>query len=280
MWELDDVANREARSSVSVWAVIAVVSLPDLFAHHEVVCDVVEVYLTKKAAHNSVAACVCPSKAAVEVGPECVCRHCIISVCVKYIYRAAGAARSTRWALFVKTFCAQKVQIVKETILETTPGDAACLEQHRLRRVALGAVTATVHLLHRAGERQITPEDIAHALGSDPLNAPIAPPVGAVTHVEHRLWRIGEQAGRSTKCSPDHKTVLLGFTPDDRPLHFIVVQPWSDGGKKKARPELVTLWDPSSEDNREFWQDDFAGPTKPGQYKVPRTVWHRPPSNK
>lgn len=145
----------------------------------------------------------------------------------------------------------------------------------KVRRVALGAVTATAHLLQRAGERNILPSDIEEALGGDPFAAPVAPPSGVLPS-EGRIWRIGEQAGRAKRSSPDHKTVLLGFTSSGRPLHMVLVQPWETA--TKARPELVTLWDPSSDENRSFWQDDFAGPTKVGQYKVPRTSWYRPPS--
>jgi hypothetical protein len=146
----------------------------------------------------------------------------------------------------------------------------------RLRRIALGAVTATSHLLQRAGERSITPGDIEHALGSDPLNAPVVPTNGTLDLEMSRVWRIGEQAGRAKRSSPDHKTVLLGFTDSGRPLHMILVQPWDSNFK--AKPELVTLWDPSSDENTLNWQDDFTGPTKAGQYKVPRTSWYRPPT--
>ncbi len=147
----------------------------------------------------------------------------------------------------------------------------------RLRRVALGAVTATSHLLQRAGERLITPGDIESALGTDPLNAPVVPVGGTLDLESSRVWRIGEQAGRAKRSSPDHKTVLLGFTDSGRPLHMILVQPWDSNFKTK--PELVTLWDPSSDENTLNWQDDFTGPTKAGQYKVPRTCWYRPPKD-
>ena len=158
------------------------------------------------------------------------------------------------------------------------PLDSASLKEAspaKVRRVALGAVTATAHLLQRAGERNILPSDIQEALGDDPLSAPIAPASGVLPS-EGRIWRIGEQAGRAKRSSPDHKTMLLGFTSSGRPLHMVLVQPWETA--TKARPELVTLWDPSSEENRTNWQDDFAGPTKAGQYKVPRTSWYRPPA--
>lgn len=149
----------------------------------------------------------------------------------------------------------------------------------RDRRVALGPVTATCHMLKRLSDRGISREEILEALGDDPLAAPKVPTTGEADLSSSRLWRIGDQAGRNTvpskSASPDHKAVLLGLTESGRPLHFVVVQPWDNSGRPSRRPELITIWDPSAEENRKFWMEDFAGPTVAGEYRVPRTTWYR-----
>jgi hypothetical protein len=82
--KLDHVPDREARRTPTVRTIVAVVSLPDLFAHDLLVCNVFEIDLPDEASYDAVLRFVRPTEAGVEIRPECVCCHEVLSCVLTY----------------------------------------------------------------------------------------------------------------------------------------------------------------------------------------------------
>lgn len=136
--------------------------------------------------------------------------------------------------------------------------------------MAFESIYLTDHSVRRMAERDIAPAEITAALGTSWGRR--ADRVVEFPNVRSQARRptpgmpVEVSRGRTRRGQPS--ALVLGATHTGRLLHLAVV-----GGASATQIELLTVWDPTSTENRGRWQTSFLLPTATGAHSLPPQCW-------